>query len=103
MSELLEGYLSNIKNRNITFLIVFPEFFPKILEWHFILWKKRYSEYAKDKSKKTMPIVDSIIKFVTKKALVGQSAYAFPYFKTLDEHTQKYGDEFILGAKIWCS
>ena len=106
--KLLEGYSTNIENRNQTFLVVFPEFFPKILEWHFLLWKKQYSEYAKDKPERATPdqylfeadhIVDSIIRHITKISLSGQSTHAFSYFKTLDEHTQKYGSEFIDGEK----
>ncbi len=109
LKKLLDGFVSKIENRNRVFLLVFPEFFPKVLEWHFILWKKQYSEYAKDKVKTPVRVdshvfevdqlIDTTIKFVTKEALIGKSGNAFSYFKTLEEHIDKYQDELIVGEK----
>lgn len=110
LQKLLDGFVSKIQNRNKTFLLVFPEFFPKILEWHFILWKKQYSEFAKDEAQvsprktdhhifEVDQLVDSIINYVTKEALIGTSGNAFSYFKTLEDHVEKYQEELIVGEK----
>lgn len=109
LKKLLDGFVSKIENRNKVFLLVFPEFLPKILEWHFFLWKKQYSEYAKDKIRTNTRIdshvfevdqlIDTVIKFVTKEALVGGSGNAFSYFKTLETHVDKYQNELIEGEK----
>lgn len=109
LQKLLDGFVSKIENRNKVFLLVFPEFFPKVLEWHYLLWKKQYSEFAKDRQQTNVRIeshvfevdqlVDSVIKFVTKEALVGKSGNAFSYFKTLETHVDKYQSELIVGDK----
>jgi len=108
LSKLLEGYLSNIEKRNKTFLIVFPEFFPKVLEWHFILWKKQYSEFSKEKTERpysnhhlfeTDHVIDQIIKFVTKEALIGDNAHPFSYFKALEVHIEMYQNVTIEGKE----
>lgn len=110
LSKLIKGYVDNLDKRDRTFLVVFPEFFPKVLEWHFKLWKIQYSQYAKDKVDGVINppdvevfeidhMVDSIVRSVTKIALEGHSTYAFSYFKALEIHTDKYGNEFITGKE----
>ncbi len=109
LPKLLEGFLSNIDNRNKTFLLVFEEGFPKILEWHYVLWRRQYSRFAKEhtggidtmeaKVFETDRIVDEIIKFITKEALGSRSGNSFSYFKHLDSHIQKYETVFIEGSQ----
>lgn len=106
--HLLGGFVDRIKKRNKIFLLVFPEFFPKVLGWHLIIWEKQYSQYAKDKDPDASSsvehhlfevgqVVDQMIQFVTHEALVGNTGNAYSYFKTLEEHIKKYEDKSIQG------
>ena len=110
LPKLLEGFLNNIQNRNKTFILVFPEFFPKVLEWNFIFWKKQFSKFAKDKEDRNETevdiktfeadhIIDQIIRYVTKEALTGNTSNAFSYFKHLEDHIDKHSTEEIVGSK----
>ncbi len=110
LPKLLEDFLSNIQNRNKIFILVFPEFFPKILEWHLIFWKKQFSKFAKDKEDRNETevdiktfeadhIVDQIIRYVTKEALTENTGNAFSYFKHLETHIDKYETEQIVGSQ----
>jgi hypothetical protein len=110
LPKLLEDFSSNIQNRNKIFILVFPEFFPKILEWHYQFWKIQFSKFAKDKEDrketdidiKTFEsdhIVDQIIRYVTKEALTGNTGNAFSYFEHLKKHIDKYEAEQIVGDK----
>jgi hypothetical protein len=106
--HLLGSFVENLEKRNKTFLLVFPEFFPKILEWHYLVWQEQYSKFAKRSEKKsdvTTSVVeidfllDQIIKFLTKEALLGKSVGSFSYFDTLKDHFAKYKDAEIVGDK----
>ena len=110
LPKLLEGFSSNIQNRNKIFILVFPEFFPKVLEWHYQFWKIQFSKFAKDKEErketdidiKTFEsdhIIDQIIRHVTKEALTGNTGNAFSYFEHLKKHIDKYETEQIVGDK----
>lgn len=110
LPKLLEDFSSNIQNRNKIFILIFPEFFPKVLEWHFVFWKRQFSKFAKDKEDrketevdiKTFEadhIVDQIIKYVTTEALTGNTGNAFSYFKHLEQHINKYETEQIIGSQ----
>ncbi|MFA5877363.1 MAG: hypothetical protein WC880_03285 [Candidatus Paceibacterota bacterium] len=110
LPQLLESFLSNIQNRNKIFILVFPEFFPKVLEWHFIFWKIQFSKFAKDKGDRNETevdikafesdyIVDQIIRYVTKEAFTGNTSSAFSYFKHLEDHINKRGAEQIVGSQ----
>jgi hypothetical protein len=104
--HLLGSFIENIEKRNKTFLLVFPEFFPKILEWHYLVWHEQYSRFEKGGNRKTDIgtsiieidfLLDQIIKFLTKEALLGKSVGSFSYFDTLKEHFDKYKDSEIEG------
>lgn len=110
LPKLLEGFLNNIQNRNKIFILVFPEFFPKVLEWHFIFWKRQFLKFAKDKEDRNETevdiktfeadhIVDQIIRYVTKEALTGNTGNAFSYFKHLEDHVDKHATEQIVGSQ----
>lgn len=110
MQKMLDGFSSNMGKRNRVFLVVFPEFFPKVLEWHFVIWKKQYSDFAKDKVTKedvtwqqhlfeVDQVIDQIIRYVTREALAVGSGNAFSYFKSLEVHMAKYQSETIEGQK----
>ena len=107
LPRLLDDFLTNIEKRNKIFILVFPEFFPKILQWNFILWNKQYSQFAKGVSKtdtvidvqvfEAERIVSGIIKYVTKEALTGHTGNSFSYFKYLHEHVAKHESVQIVG------
>lgn len=108
--KLLDGFVAGIDNRNKTFLLIFPEYFPKVLEWHFVLWKRQYSQYAKDIPAEDRKVyvytfqvdnlIDRLIKYQTKEALIGSTRNAHSYFKCFEDHIEKYKDEFIEGKKF---
>lgn len=108
-SKLLDSYASNLELRNKTFILFFDEFFPKILEWHKALWLKQYSEFSKDKTEpRQVPrhlifnvekTVGKIIKYVTKQKIVGTNGDAFSYFKSLENHINKYRGLSINGVQ----
>lgn len=110
LPKLLEGFSNNIQNRNKIFILVFPDFFPKILEWHLIFWKRQFTKFAKDKEDRNETavdiktfeadhIVDQIIRYVTNEALTGTTGNAFSYFKHLEEHINKHEAEQIVGSQ----
>ncbi len=110
LPNLLEDFFSNIESRNKIFLLVFPEFFPKILEWNLILWKKQYSKFARGQENneetkidikifEVEQVVSQIIKYVTKEALTGNTGNAFSYFKYLKEHMDKNDSVKIIGQE----
>ena len=101
LSKLLEGFLINIKNRNKVFIVVFEEFFPKILEWHYVLWNKQYSRFVEGESKpvdnkveysihESYDLIVSIFKYVNRESLIGDVDHSFSYFKHLSLHVEKY-------------
>ncbi len=105
---LLEGFQSNIGNRNKVFIVVFDEFFPKILEWHFCLWNEQYLRFAKGYVRNSSQIKEeyisnsydltiSIIKYVTSEALIGTVGHPYSYFNHLDIHVDKYQSMSIQG------
>ena len=108
--KLLDGFVAGIDNRNKTFLLIFPEYFPKVLEWHFVLWKRQYSQYVKDITAEDRKVdaytfqvddlIDRLIKYQTKEALLGATRHAHSYFKCFEDHVEKYKDEFIEGKKF---
>jgi hypothetical protein len=104
--KMLEGFKNSIGKRNKIFITIFPEFFPKILEWHFMVWSKQYGRFKKGVVQEVKKIdvhlfeidhlIDEIIKYVTKQSLI-ETDHAHSYFNFLDIHIKKYGDESIIG------
>jgi hypothetical protein len=109
IAQLLTDFHTHIDKRDRVFLLVFDEFFPKILEWHYKVWSKYYSQYSKEnivnKDKLTYKafesdlVIDQIIRYVTKEALVGPNGHAFSYFDTLKEHIEAHKDFVIDGTE----
>ena len=106
---LLTKFTENIEKRDLTFITVFDDFFPKILDWNLWIWRKQYADFAKDKevtikdSDKDISYInidlaiDKIIKYVTEKSLSRQSA--FSYFKHLEKHIEKHKNEIVIGEE----
>ncbi|MBU4480850.1 hypothetical protein KKH59_00875, partial [Patescibacteria group bacterium] len=98
--EYLNNYLTYLDNRSIIFLVVFEEIFPKILEWHFEIWKKKY-EYLNKKEKldecgsysKLSRILDSIVEKIEERSLKEREGFSF--FEQLKKHIDKYQKEII--------
>ncbi len=109
IAQLLTDFHSHIDKRDKIFLLVFDEFFPKILEWHLQIWTFHYTQYSKEKSNNKDKIntkafevdlvIDQIIRFITKEALVGSNGRAFSYFDELKKHIAKHADYVIEGTK----
>jgi len=106
---LLTKFTENLEKRDLTFITVFDDFFPKILGWNLWIWRKQYANFAKSKevvikdSEKDISYInidlaiDKIINYVTEKSLSRQSA--FSYFKNLENHIEKYKNEVVIGEE----
>jgi len=104
---LLTDFHQHIDKRDKVFLLVFDEFFPKILEWHLLVWTLQYTQYSKEKadSKDKVHIkafevdlvIDQIIRYITKEALIGANGRAFSYFDTIKKHVAEHADFVIEG------
>lgn len=104
--RLLNDFHDFIDNRDSIFLLSFDNCFPKILEWHFIIWKNQYGTFSKENINKIDRssyfeidyIVDNIIRKITTEALTNKQR-SFSYFKHLKKHFRKYSSESIEGEK----
>lgn len=106
---LLTKFAENLEKRDLTFVTVFNDFFPKILDWNLWIWRRQYADFAKGKentikdSEKDISYInielaiDKIIKYVTEKSLSRQSA--FSYFDHLEKHIAKNRNEIVVGEK----
>jgi hypothetical protein len=100
ISKLLGDFEIFISNRSIILLMQPNGPFQKILEWHFRIWKKNY-EYLKDTDKleewgdynEILRILDSLLFKIEERVL--QERMAFSFFKSLENHTEKYKDEKV--------
>jgi len=105
--RLLNDFHDFIDNRDSVFLLSFDNCFPKILEWHYLIWEKQYSTFAKenmDKIDRTSYfeidyIVDNIIHKITNEALSTNRARSSSYFIHLENHFKKYSKEEVEGKK----
>lgn len=98
ISNLLSDFLRFINYRSIFFLTF--NCLPKILEWHFKIWKKEY-EYLTKKDKLDEWVIyseisrtlDSLLKKIEERALKEEASFFF--FKTFKEHSEKYKKQFV--------
>lgn len=101
-SKLLEDFNSFVDNRSTIFLVILPEFFPKLLEWHYSLWEKEYQLLSKkDKLhewstySEISRALDSILKKIEQRTL--RDGHSFSFFKSFQTHVEKYKDKFVEG------
>jgi len=102
--KYLDSFSTFINNRSIVFLVVLREIFPKILEWHFKIWKKKY-EYLKKEEKleewsnysKISRILGSIVERIEERSLKEREVFSF--FECFKRHTEKYKKKFIKGKE----
>lgn len=103
IAKLLEDFSNFVEDRSTTFLVIFDEFFPKILEWHFAVWKKEYGLLSKDKDLKEWSnyseisrTLDNIFKKIEERTLKDGHSYSF--FRAFKKHLEKYKEEFVEGS-----
>lgn len=101
-SKLLEDFNNLVDKRSTIFLVILPEVFPKILEWHFAIWKKEYTLLSqKDKLdewgnyNEISRALDSILQKIEVRIL--KEGHSFSFFKKFEEHAENHKKEFIEG------
>lgn len=104
ISKLLEDFNNFIENRSNIFLVVLPEIFPKILEWHFAIWKKEYILLSQKNKLKEWSgyneisrALDSVLQKIEER--IFKEGHSFSFFKKLEEHAENYKKEFIEGSE----
>ena len=96
ISILLNDFKKYMNNRSVFFLVAREEVFPKILEWHFKVWQRKYMCLGKkidiDLDKFTiyselLRALDFILRDIEERSLKeGESFSFFDYFKRHAEH-----------------
>lgn len=94
-SELIKDFNALINKRPMIFLVVLDEVFPKILEWHFLVWKKtQEGSYSDDISVFYEGIeqrLSYILEQVQKRTL--KKAENFSLFNKLKLHVEKHAED----------
>jgi hypothetical protein len=100
ISKLLNDFDAYINNRSIVLLILPNGALPKILEWHFKIWKQEYYYLTKrDKLDEWISYseisrtLDSILKKVEERAFKERRSHLF--FETFKNHVEKYKEQLI--------
>lgn len=100
ISKLLNDFNNFVENRSHVFLVVVDEVFPKILDWHFIIWNKEY-ELLQEKNQirdagKYSEILRSLNSTFKKIEIMSlKEGQSFSFFKKFKEHIEKYQFQFI--------
>ncbi|MBF0539873.1 MAG: hypothetical protein HQK91_00285 [Nitrospirae bacterium] len=100
ISKLLGDFNNFINNRSTVFLII--ELFPKVLDWHFEIWKKEHlltgqKEQEGDWVNYSIisDYLDSILKKTEERALKEGDSYSF--FSKFKIHAENHSTEFTTG------
>lgn len=98
ISKLLDDFGAFIDNRSITFLVAPGGAFPKILEWHFRIWKEKTKQKEKSDEHnfqyiEILMMLDSIFKKIEERALKEMASY--PFFETFQKHLDKCKKKFF--------
>lgn len=98
ISNLLNDFLRFVDYRSIFFLTF--NCLPKILEWHFKIWEKKYKYLTKkdklDKQSSYSEIygtLDSFLKKIEERAF--KEGESFSFFETFKKHAEKYKWQFV--------
>lgn len=97
--ELLSDYEKYLSKRNIIYLVVYDEVFPKILEWHYKIWKEEYNILGKNETEiwwyynEISDKLDAIIRATLERSLAER--HMFSFFDRLKKHVEKYKNEKI--------
>ena len=101
--DLLNDYEKHLSKRNIIYIVVYKEVFPKILEWHYAVWKEEYKLIGKNETgvwsnyNEISEKLDMIIRSTMERSL--NEGHAYSFFESLEKHIKKYKNEKIDGAK----
>jgi len=102
IAKLLEDYSNFIEKRSNVYLIVLNEIFPKILEWHFSIWKKEHELLGEehdleewDNYRQILASLDDILENTQQRAFKEGNSYSF--FRAFKKHVEKYKNEFVEG------
>jgi len=103
-SKLLNDFYNFINERSITLLAELEITLPKILEWHFKMWQKKYTYFIKKDKVKELGsfsqisrILDFILTNIEERSLKGIEAFSF--FNHFRRHVENYKKEFIESDK----
>ncbi|PIU25201.1 MAG: hypothetical protein COZ07_03635 [Candidatus Infernicultor aquiphilus] len=103
-SQLLNDFYNFINGRSITLLAELEITLPKILEWHFKMWQKKYTYFIKKDKVKELGsfsqisrILDFILTNIEERSLKGIEAFSF--FNHFRRHVENYKKEFIESDK----
>ena len=104
ISKLLNDFYNFINNRSIAFLVIPEDVFPKILKWHFKIWRKKYElSGRKDKLgersnySEISRILDDIFNNIEERSLKERMAYSF--FDHFKRHAEHYKEKFVENDK----
>lgn len=99
-SNLLRIFNSNFDNRGSIFILIFYDFFPKILIWHKEVWVKEYNLLGEKDDLNLWACYSEIIdklNFAIRKTIERSLAdrHSYILFKHLKSHLDKNGEEVI--------
>ena len=104
ISKLLNDFYNFINNRSIAFLVIPEDVFPKILDWHFKVWQKKYELLGKkDKLSERsnyneiLRILNDIFNKIEERSLKERMAYSF--FEHFEKHTEHYNKKLVENNK----
>jgi len=104
ISKLLNDFYNYINNRSIAFLVIPEDVFPKILDWHFKVWQKKYELLGKkDKLNERsnyneiLRILNDILSNIEERSLKERMAYSF--FEHFEKHTEHYKKKLVENNK----
>lgn len=99
-SSLLRDFNSNIDSRDSIFLLIFDDFFPRILSWHNEIWKKEYNLLGDNDDlniwagySELSSQLDFIIQKIIERALNGRESFIL--FKHLKSHLNEHCEDVI--------
>jgi len=102
ISKLLNDFYNFINNRSIAALN--EDIFPKILDWHFKIWQKKYKLLGKkDKLSERsnyneiLRILNDIVSNIEERSLKEKMAYSF--FEHFEKHTEHYKKKLVENNK----
>jgi len=99
IENLLDDYIEFSPKRDILFLIIHEEVFPKILKWHYKVWRK-HRRIGYERGKKNGIVLGGLLKklnILISKTLERslEESFTFYFFEHLKEHFNKYKNKKI--------
>jgi hypothetical protein len=104
ISKLLNDFYNSINNRSIAFLVIPEDVFPKILDWHFKIWQKKYKLSGKESKldkrsnyNEILRILNDIFNKIEERSFKERMAYSF--FEHFEKHTEHYKKKLVENNK----